>query len=372
MTFVGLILRQIRARPLRTGLTAAAVAIGVAAVVALGVLTISLKQTATELLQVGKADFTVAQKHTDDLINSTISEADIAKIATIPGVHSVVGALISTDSYNADNPLLIEVGLEPSAQEPFGVKILTGRSYTATATDEVMLGYVFAEQVGKKVGDRITIDNHDYTVTGLYRTNVSFGNSTVMFPLALLQGLNRLSGQVSLGFVKVDPGTSVKRVRAAIDNEFPQLTTIQTASDYGRADRNLVLISAANTGGSILAGLIAITGVLNTSLLSFFERIREFGIYRSIGWARRRVIGLVLGEAVVLSIVGAFFGLVMGWVAINVLQHLGQLRGVFKPEYDTYVFTRAVGFALIVAFFGAIYPALRAAFVSPLSAVRRE
>jgi putative ABC transport system permease protein len=372
MTFIGLIFRQIRARPLRTGLTAAAVAIAVGAVMALGVLTVSLKQTATELLQVGKADFTVAQKHTDDLINSTISEADIQKIAATPGVRSAVGALISTDSYDADNPLLIEVGLEPAAQAPFGVKLLRGRSYTADAKDQVMLGYVLADQIGKTVGDRVHIGDHDYTVTGLYRTNVSFGNSTAMFPLAALQGYNRLSGQVSLGFVKTAPGASIKQVRAAIDDRFPQLTTIQTASDYGRADRNLVLISAANTGGSILAGLIAVTGVLNTSLLSFFERIREFGIYRSIGWARRRVIVLVLGEATVLSIVGAFFGLVMGWIVINVLQRLDQLRGVFQPVYDSSVFTRALGFALIVAFLGAIYPALRAAFVSPLAAVRRE
>jgi putative ABC transport system permease protein len=372
MTFVGLILRQVRSRPLRTGLTAAAVAIGVAAVLALGVLTASLKQTATELLQVGKADFTVAQKHTDDLINSTISQSDIDAIGRTPGVRSIVGALISTDAYDADNPLLIEVGLQPAAQAPFGVKILRGRSYAPDARNEVMLGYVLADQIGKGVGDTVHIGDHDYTVTGIYRTNVSFGNSTVMFPLALLQGANRLSGQVSLGFVKTAPGASVKQVRAAIDSRFPQLTTIQTASDYGRADRNLVLISAANTGGSILAGLIAVTGVLNTSLLSFFERIREFGIYRSIGWARGRVIVLVLGEAVVLSIVGASFGLVMGWIAINVLQRLSQLQGVFHPVYDGSVFTRALGFALVVAFFGAIYPALRAAFVSPLSAVRRE
>src|SRR6478735_8442250 len=128
----------------------------------------------------------------------------------------------------------------------------------------------------------------------------------------------------------------------------------------------------ANTGGSILAALIAITGVLNTSLLSFFERIREFGIYRSIGWSRLRVIGLVLGEVIVVSIAGAFVGLLMGWAAINALQQVHQLRGIFVPIYGTEVFLRALLFALIVAFIGAAYPALRAATVAPLKAVRRE
>ena len=283
-----------------------------------------------------------------------------------------VGALISTDSYDSNNPLVIEVGLAPTDQAPFGVNILHGQSYATNATNQVMLGYTFAKNVGKRVGDTIVIDNHSYHVVGLYSTNVSFGNSTIMFPLSALQGLNRLSGQVSLGFVKVDAGASIPTVRKAIEHQFAQLTTIQSAQDYGRADRNLTLISAANTGGSILAAMIAITGVLNTSLLSFFERMREFGIYRSIGWTRRRVIGLVIGEALLVSLLGAIIGMAVGWAAINVLQHLRQLRGIFVPTYDSAVFVRSLAFGVLVAFIGALYPALRAAFLAPLKAVRRE
>jgi len=372
VTFLGLILRQIGARPLRSSLTAAAVAIGVAAIVALGVLTTSLKLTATQLLDVGSADFTVAQKHTDDLINSTISEEDLAAMGRVAGVRRAIGALISTDRYNADNPLVIEVGLAPADQAPFGVDILEGRSYTADTADEVMLGYVFAKKIDAHVGDTIKVGDHNYRVVGLYSTNVSFGNSTIMFPLADLQGRNRLSGQVSLGFVQVAKDASIPKVRAEIERQFRQLTTIQTATDYGRADRNLMLISAANTGGSILAALIAITGVLNTSLLSFFERIREFGIYRSIGWARLRVISLVMGEALIVSLGGATLGVAVGWAAINVLQHLHQLRGIFVPTYDASIFLRSLEFGILVAFLGALYPALRAALIAPLNAVRRE
>jgi len=372
MTFVGLIARNIASRPLRAVLTASAVAIGVMAVVALGVLTTSLKETATQILDIGNADFTISQKHTDDLINGTITQEDIDAIGKTPGVERAVGALISTDSYDADNPLVIEVGLAPEDQKPFGVDILEGASYAGGAKDQVMLGYTLAKQIKKTVGDTVTVDGHDYKVMGLYRTNISFGNSTMMFPLAYLQGANRLDGQVTLGFVQVKKGASVKKVRADIDKNFLQLTTIETASDFGRADRNLTLISAANTGGSLLAGLIAVTGVLNTSLLSFFERIREFGIYRSIGWSRLRVIALVLGEAIIVSIIGAAVGVALGWGAINVLQNLKQLRGIFKPAYDAAIFWRSLEFGLIVAFFGALYPALRAALVAPITAVRRE
>lgn len=372
MTFIGLVARNIRSRPLRAALTAAAVAIGVMAIVALGVLTTSLTRTATQILEVGNADFTISQRHTDDIINSSISQDDIAAIDAMPGVDRAVGALLSTDEYDADHPLVIEVGLAPADLAPFGVDVLEGTTYADDATDQVMLGYSLARSIGKTVGDHVTVDGSTYTVVGLYSTNVSFGNSTMMFPLTTLQALNRVPGQVSLGFVQVEPNASVSKVRAAIDDAYVQLTTIETATDYGRADRNLTLIRAANTGGSILAGVIAVCGVLTTSLLSFFERIREYGIYRSIGWSRPRVISLVMGEALIVSVVGAAVGVALGVLAINVLQRLEQLRGILEPQYDAIVFGRSLLFGVVVAFIGALYPALRAALVAPITAVRRE
>ncbi len=372
MSFLGLIFHNIAARRLRALLTATAVAIGVMAVVALGVLTTSLKETATQVLKVGSADFTVAQKHTDDLINSSISEDDIAAIGKVPGVSAAIGALLQIDSYDADNPLVIKVGLAPEAEAQFGVTLLRGVSYTADSRNQVMLGYVLAQKLHKDVGQSIKFGSSTYQITGLYSTNISFGNSTMMFPLSALQAENRVAGQVSLGFVKVAKGASIDKVRATIDRDFPQLSTIKSATDYGRADRNLSLITAANTGGSLLAGLIAITGVLNTSLLSFFERMREFGVLRSVGWSRFRVVRLVLGESLVVSVFGAALGVLLGWIAINILQHLKQLRGVFEPTYDIEVFIRSLVFAIVVAFVGALYPAIRAAFLSPMQALRHE
>ena len=372
MTFLGLILHNVAARRLRAALTAGAVAIAVMAVVALGTLTLSLKESATGILKVGNADLTIAQKHVDNILNSTIAATDMAKVAKVPGVQQAIGALVQLEKYDKNNPGVIQVGLDPKAQKAFGVVILDGRSYTATSEDQAMLGYQLASTLHKEIGDRFTIDSHTYRVTGLYRTNISFGNSTMMFPLPVLQGRYQKPGQITLGFVKVRDGVNKETVKKAINAKFPQLAGVASESDYGLVDNTLVLISAANTGGGILAAVIAISGVLNTSLLSFFERIREFGVLRSIGWSRRRIISLVLGEALVVSLVGAMFGVFLGWVAINVLQHLDALRGVFHPIYDAGIFGRSLTFAFVVAFVGALYPAVRAAFLSPLEAMRRE
>ena len=206
VTFIGLIFNNVGARRMRSVLTGVAVAIAVMAVVALGTLTSSLKASATGILTVGNADLTVAQRHVDNVLNSTISTADIRAVGQVPGVEASIGALVQLDRYDAANPGVIQVGLDPDAQRRFGVVILEGRSYRTASEDEVMLGYQLAQAIHKGLGDTLTMDKHRYRVTGLYRTNVSFGNATMMFPLPVLQGRYTKAGLVTLGFVKVKPG----------------------------------------------------------------------------------------------------------------------------------------------------------------------
>jgi putative ABC transport system permease protein len=371
MTFFGLILYNVNAHKLRALLTAAAVAIGVMAVLALGVLTTSLRTSATQILEIGKADFTIIQKGTDPL-SSAIQTRDLDEMAKAHGVQSVVGALLETDKYDDSHPAVIEVGLDPEAQAPFGVILLDGRSYSAHSPNEVMLGVALSQSIHKKVGDTLKMGGKVRHVVGIYRTGISFGDSTMMFPLSTLQAENQVPGYVTLGFAKVTKGTSVASVKSAFKKQFVQYAPIASLSDFGRNDNTLKLIDAANTGGTILAAVIAISGVLNTTLLSFFERMREFGVLRSIGWSRPRIVTLVLGEAAVVGVVGAAIGLVLGWVAVNILQNLEALRGYFVPTWEVAVFARSLYFALGVAILGALYPAVRAAFISPLEALRRE
>jgi putative ABC transport system permease protein len=147
---------------------------------------------------------------------------------------------------------------------------------------------------------------------------------------------------------------------------------VRTQSEFGRVDRNLALINAANAGGSVLALVIGAVGVMNTMMLSFFERTREFGVLRAIGWNRRRVLMLVLGEAGLISLGGAMLGVLLGVVAVNLLQNTPQLVGVFEPDYSAAIFWRGLYIAGGMALLGALYPAARAAMLVPLEALRHE
>jgi putative ABC transport system permease protein len=323
-------------------------------------------------LQLGKADFTVSQKGASDILYSTISKQEIDAMGTMKGVASAIGVFVHTGKINADHPFFLEVGMQPADEAPYGVEVVAGRSFTKTANDEIMLGWRAAKDFGVGVGDRFKIEERTFRVVGIYSTNNAIGDGGGMFPAAELQAWHTLPGVYTLAFVKVEPGAKVASVRRAVEKANPRLATIATATDFGRVDRNLVLITAANVGGSILALFIGATGVMNTSLLSFYERIREFGLLRATGWNRRRLFGLVLGEALIVSFVGAALGVVTGFVAVIALTRVPQLLGVFHPAYHSAIFARALAFAFAMAVLGALYPAIQAARLAPLVALQHE
>jgi len=348
------------------------VAIAVMAVVTLGVLTDSLKSSAAEVLSAGNADFTVAQKSVSDLLNSVVTDTQVAKIASTPGVASAVGVLVATIKLDPAHPLFLEIGITPESLSPFGVHVVAGRAYDATAPDEVMLGWQAADEFGKKVGSSIVMDGNRLRVVGIYSTGQVFADSASMMPLAILQARERKPATVTLTVVRVTKGASIEGVRRAIEQANPNLATVRSATEYGRVDRNLQFLGAAQTGARIIALVIGVIIVMNTMLLSFVERIREFGVLRAIGWSRSRLLGLVLGEAVGISFLGAGLGVVFAFVLTWGLQRFSPLRGILQAQFTAGEFWTALYAAIFIGVLAALYPSARAAMLRPGASLRRE
>jgi len=370
--FLGFIGHNLRTKWLRTLLTGFAVAIGVLTVVTLAVVTESLRASAAEILQTGNADFTVAQKGVDGALNSVIDDAQVNRLAATPGVRSAIGALVVLENLDSANPNFLEIGLAPDALTEFGVHVVAGRAYDAAATDEVMLGWRAAENLDKHVGDTVTMARGPKKVVGIFRTGQAFGDGGAMLPLRFLQGEERKTGTVTLAFVRVAPSANIETVRKTIERDNPSLTTVRTTSEFGRVDRTLDYLDAAITVATVLALVIGTVIVMNTMLLSFVERTREFGVLRAIGWSRRRLWGLILGEALCISFVGAALGVGLSFVLVSLLERLPAVQGILHATFTAGDVWRALYTAGIIGVIAAIYPAVRASRLQPLDAMRHE
>ena len=372
MSLVALILKNLWSKKSRSIGIASAIGLAVMTVVTLTVVSSGLEQSAAAVLTLGHADFTVAQNGVSEILYSNLDEGQVGDIQSTPGVKNAVGVLLETQRLNAANPLFIEIGIPPDQLSQFGVTVVAGRSYGANASHEMMLGWRAAQDFGVHVGGLFDANGTWNRVVGIFSTGIAYGDAGGMWPLTALQAYNRVPGEVTLVFVNVTPGSSVAKVEKSITAEHPEMTTIQTASQFGRADRNLVFLQAAATGSTILAILIGAVIVGNTMLLTLFERTREFGLLRAIGWTRSRVVWLVVGEGIVLALVGSVVGVALSFAATAVLEQLPQLRGVLHANYTDQAFWRALYTGLGMAILGALYPALRAANLTPLKALSHE
>ena len=152
----------------------------------------------------------------------------------------------------------------------------------------------------------------------------------------------------------------------------PTLTTVASVDDWGKVDQGIQIMDALNLAVTVLAVGLGAIAVMNTMIMAVFERTREFGILRAVGWRGSRIMRLVLSEALLLCLVAALLGTIFGVLATMGVMQIEEVRGLLQPAYSTDVFVRAIVIAAGVALVGALYPAYRAVRLSPMEALRHE
>ena len=111
---------------------------------------------------------------------------------------------------------------------------------------------------------------------------------------------------------------------------------------------------------------------MNTMIMSVFERTREIGILRAVGWRGSRIIRMIFLESLVLCLIAAAIGIVFGILASRAVLLVPSISSLLVPVYSLDVFARALSVGITVALVGALYPPLRAVRLSPMEALRYE
>ena len=365
-----MLLRNITRRKLRTSLSILGIALSIGATVALLGISLGLVGQVSAVVSEAGSELTVVQRLPKNLTFGYLGNMPgevVEGLRALPGVARATPLVLLPATLTREIVFLI-YGVEPDGPEVARLKITSGRRLRPDDGPVVMLGRRAADGMGKAVGDTISVGGRELPVAGIYRSGVSLQDGGAMMPLAAARALFGLQDRVSLVKVKVGDPRRIRDVQDAIEARFPDVTAI-TSEEFARDRLNLEAAVQAAWAISVIALLLSVLAVANTMAMTVLERTREIGILLAVGWSRVRIVGLFLGESLVLSGLGGLLGIGLGAGALRLLSE-GYQTLPFPASVAPAVLAGAMGLALGVGVIGGFLPAWQATRVDPVVALR--
>jgi putative ABC transport system permease protein len=367
-------------QPGRTAVTAAALMIGLALVTFASILAAGTKASINQAVDrsfAGNLIVQNAQTNQDAGIPATVAPA----LRAVAGVRTVTPIAFSLGKVNRIAGNASVTAIDPgSFTSTYRIDWKQGSNATlgmlgATGT---VLTKAFADSHHLKVGQTISVlTPADRRIALVVRGIASdearlLGNLTITLPLARTAFAQR---EDALDFVSFAPGATNARVEPAVDRllagRFPQ-TVSKTAAQFkkdqaGQVNTLLYLIYALLA----LSVIVSLFGIVNTLVLSVFERTRELGMLRAIGSSRRQIRQMIRYESVITALIGGVMGLALGIVLglISAAALAGQGFVLSIPVLTLALLLVAAGAAGVGA---AVWPARRASQVDLLEALATQ
>jgi putative ABC transport system permease protein len=187
--------------------------------------------------------------------------------------------------------------------------------------------------------------------------------------------------------LKSDDQATIDSVSEAIRNAFnKEVSVISATAVLGILSSVFSIIELFLAGIAAISLLVAGIGIMNIMIVSLMERTREIGILKALGMKSRTVLMVFLSESVIIGVIGASMGIVLGWVLANVVaiafggggglglrNQVSTTRGmVITPILTPQVAIAALVFGVGISAIFALYPAWRASKLKPVEALRYE
>jgi putative ABC transport system permease protein len=350
--------------PRRTAQTASALMVGIALVSAIAVFGASVSQSATASVKDAiSADLLISAS------SGGLADSVPARASAVPGVTTT--ATIYRDQFEFNGSLETLTSAPPDhLSDTIILRMKSGRE-DALAGGQILIDSTTARSDHLSVGDLVPVKFAATGPTrarigGVYEANTLIGSYLVSNGYFLAHFVNEQPGAVLL---RTNGSSGVDRAVQHSLARYPNVK-VQTRAQFEQTQINAInqllgLIYALLA----LAVLIALIGIVNTLMLSVFERTREIGLLRAVGMKRRQVRAMVRSESVILAIFGAIIGIVIGTgMGIALVASLKQqgITDTVVPGTDLVVF---FVLSAVLGLVAASWPARRAAKLDILAAI---
>lgn len=359
-----LVWANLRARPVRTLLSVAAVALQVFLLLFLMGLTTGTVQEWGKRVEGIGADLLVQPPNSSiflALSKAVLPEGLGEDLRRAQGVEraSPVLAVVNNDS------LTVIYGIDFDSYNQLGAGFIFYAGGPFAGPYDVIVDDIKAASKGLRVGDAVELLNQTFRVSGI----VAHGRGARYFiPLRTAQELTGVEGRVSMFWVQTAGPPEVVA---------QQLMQLLPRHQIRLMDEYLSLMVSSNlpevrpfTNAVILVGLVITFLVVLLSMYTIvLERTREIGILKALGASRWNIVGLLLREALVIAVLGTLVGVA---ASVGMKELLTQLRPTLNIVITTQWYLQGVLLAVIGCILGSIYPALRAAAADPVAALVYE
>ncbi|HKE26576.1 MAG TPA: FtsX-like permease family protein [Bryobacteraceae bacterium] len=409
--YVSLAAKNLRRRPVRTGLTVAGVALAVTVAVSLGGFMLGYRgaveksinmlgfqvmimakgcpyEAATMMLKGGTGLLYLPA----DTYDRVKSDPEIETITPIfVGVAQKQGSSIRDDAGASNFTVVngIDVRgyrvMKPWTVFKKGSGYDNGRWFAPDASDEVVLGFEAAEYEQRKVGDTFYASitpagqpdpvMHEFKVVGVLDRTGTQDDGTVFLPIDVARRYFGRPDQLTILGIKLKQFNAFKM--REFETRWLKLPEVQVVGLQQVKNTLVSLVATAQTmiaAVAAIAIIVALIGVVNTILMSVYERTAEIGIMKALGARRESIFQLIWLETVMICLAGGIAGslaaiLGSGLVerAIKALADLGVAGSVVNITPAVIVY--AVSGAVALGFFSGLYPAWRASSMRPVEAI---
>jgi putative ABC transport system permease protein len=322
-----------------------------------------------------------------------LTDRDISDIERINGIKDVSTVLFSAGivTFNGESNGVSLVGIdEENMEKIFGIEVLgleKGEFIKEGKQNTCVIGYNVAYEyfdADIKIGNRIDINGRNFAVVGIYKKQGSGMSTETDDNIHITpRDFEKITGksESSSAIIKIYNINQAEPIADEIErvinenhgeDDFANAITMTSLIESIQqiiSIAQVVLISIAS-----IALVVASIGIMNTMLTSVMERTREIGIMKAIGATNKDVLFIFIMEGILISIIGGIAGIVLGMFGSQGLSSVltSSFGGALRPVISTSSIILGIGVAILVGMLSSLYPARKAAKMSPIEAVRYE
>jgi putative ABC transport system permease protein len=328
------------------------------------------------------------------IVSAKLGDSDLDVIRKTRGVEMAVGVIMQTASveYNKKSKYLVIAGIPTDSKylqfekDSQAQNVETGNYLKKGDLYKALIGPSLGkDRFGKEmgVGSKIMINNTEFTVAGVKEdTGNPIDNLRVMVPADAAKEIFQKEDDYSTISVKVQKGYSPSDVADKIKENLRRHRNVKEKEEDFSVTTAESMIAAFKTVLNIvtvvLSGIAAISlfvggvGIMTTMYTSVIERTRQIGVMKSIGARNNDILMIFIAESGMLGLVGGIIGIILGLSASYVGEIIVKAYGI--KEFALYagpdLLLGALGFSMLVGIASGYFPAMRAAKMKPVDALR--